>query len=102
MKLVLQIYKTNFLCTISNNIEVYEDPVPRTKKIHDCAVKFEAGEEKRIVQEILYCLRQMWVFCKLYSRVENQLATLQPHNASQKIFSDTLKINLLFYDYTTT
>ena len=37
------------LCTISNNIEVYDDPVPRTKEITHHAVKFEAGEENRIV-----------------------------------------------------
>ena len=37
--------KTNFLCTISYNIEVYEEPVLRTKKIPHSAAKFEAGEE---------------------------------------------------------
>ena len=30
---------TNF-CIISNNIEVYEEPVPLTKKIPHCAVEF--------------------------------------------------------------
>ena len=37
------------LYTISNNIEVFEKPVPRTKEIPHRAVKFEAGEENRIV-----------------------------------------------------
>ena len=32
----------------SNNIEVYEKPVPRTKKIPQCAVKLVAAEEKII------------------------------------------------------
>ena len=32
------------LVSISNNIEVCEEPVPRTKKIPNHAVKFEAGE----------------------------------------------------------
>ena len=41
------------LCTISNNIEVYEEPVPWTNKIPHCAVEFEAGEENRIVHESL-------------------------------------------------
>ena len=36
------------LYTISNNIEVYEDQVWRTKKIPHCAVKFESGKENRI------------------------------------------------------
>ena len=36
------------------DIEVYEEPVPRTMKIPNCAVKFEAGEEKRIVYENFY------------------------------------------------
>ena len=42
------------LRTISNKIEVYEEPVPRTKKISHCAVKVEAGEENRILNECLY------------------------------------------------
>ena len=29
---------------ILNNIQVYEEPVKRTKKIPQCAVKFEAGK----------------------------------------------------------
>ena len=41
------------LCTISNNIEVYEEPEPRTNKIPHCAVKFEAGEENIIEYESL-------------------------------------------------
>ena len=40
------------LYTISNNIEVYEEPVPRTKKIHYCAVKFETDEEERPVTNV--------------------------------------------------
>ena len=39
--------------TISNNIEVYEAPVPLTKKLSHCAVKFKAGEENRILHESL-------------------------------------------------
>ena len=35
----------NILCKISNNIEVYGKPVPRTKKIPYCVIKFEASEE---------------------------------------------------------
>ena len=38
---------------ISNNIKVYDEPVPRTKKIPHRAVKFEAGEENGIVYERL-------------------------------------------------
>ena len=52
-------YQYKLLCTISNNIEVNEDTVPRTKKIPYCAVKFEASEEKRIVHESLYCCTQV-------------------------------------------
>ena len=37
------------LYTILNNIEVYEEPVPRTKKIPYYVVEFKAGEENRIV-----------------------------------------------------
>ena len=40
---------TNLLCTISNNIQVYENPVPRTKKIPHCVVKLEAGGEQNCV-----------------------------------------------------
>ena len=39
-------------CTISNNIEVYEEPVPRIKKIPHRdrdPVKFEVSEKDRIV-----------------------------------------------------
>ena len=43
-----------FLYTILNNIKVYEEPVPRTKNIPHREVKFEAGEENRIVYESLY------------------------------------------------
>ena len=39
-----------------DNIDVYEDPEPRTRKFTHCAVKFEAGEENRIVIESLYCV----------------------------------------------
>ena len=42
-------YKLSY--TILNNIKVYEEPVPRTKKIAHHAVKFEAGGENRIVYE---------------------------------------------------
>ena len=48
-------YQYNFLYTISNNIELYEEPVPRTKKIPHRAFTFEASEENRIVYESLYC-----------------------------------------------
>ena len=37
------------LYAISNNIEVCEESVPRTKKITHYIVKFEADEENRIV-----------------------------------------------------
>ena len=40
--------------TISNNIEVYKEQVLRTKKIPYRAVKFEAGEENRIIHESLH------------------------------------------------
>ena len=43
-----------FLCTILNNIDVYEESVPRTKKIPHCAVKFEAVKENGTVYESLY------------------------------------------------
>ena len=38
-----------------NDIEAYEESVPWTKKIPLRAVKFEAGEENRIVYESLFC-----------------------------------------------
>ena len=41
------------LYTISKNIEVYEESVPRTKKIIQRGVNFKAGEENRIVYESL-------------------------------------------------
>ena len=41
-------HQSKLVYTITNNIEVFEEPVPRTKKITHCAVKFEAGEEKII------------------------------------------------------
>ena len=41
------------LYTISNNIEVYGESVPRTKKLPHCAVKFKVGEENRIENESL-------------------------------------------------
>ena len=34
------------------NIEVYDGSVPRKKKIHQFVVKFEAGEENRIVRNV--------------------------------------------------
>ena len=40
------------LYTISNNIEVYSEPVPWTKIISHRAVKFQAGEENRIVTKV--------------------------------------------------
>ena len=46
-------YKLSY--TVSNNIVVYEEPVSRAKKMPQCAVKFEAGEENRIVYESLFC-----------------------------------------------
>ena len=44
------------LYTISNNIEVYEEQVLRTKKIPRYAVKFESGKENRIDAKFLYCV----------------------------------------------
>ena len=44
----------SLLHTISNNAEVYEEPVTRTKKPSHDVIKFEAGEENRIVYENLY------------------------------------------------
>ena len=41
------------LYIIWNNFEVYEEPVPRTKKIPHYAVEFETGEENRIEHESL-------------------------------------------------
>ena len=48
-------FQYKLLYTILNNIEVCEEPVLRKKKIFQCAVKFEAGEENRIVYESLFC-----------------------------------------------
>ena len=42
------------LYTISNNIEVFEEPVPWTNETSDRAVKFEVDEEIRIVYKRLY------------------------------------------------
>ena len=50
-------YQYNFSNIISNNIEVYEEPGPQTKKINYREVKFEAHEENRICYESLYWLR---------------------------------------------
>ena len=44
---LIEQYRNSY--TISNNIEVYEEQVSRTKKICQCAVKFEAGKENRIM-----------------------------------------------------
>ena len=41
------------LYTISNNIEVYEEPVPRPKKIIHYIVKFGADKKNGIVYESL-------------------------------------------------
>ena len=54
----LKIYHYKVLYTISNNFGVYEEPVPRAKKIPHIAVKFEASEENRIISESLY--RYFW------------------------------------------
>ena len=35
----------------SNSVEVYEEPMPKIKKIPNHAVKFEAGEENRIIKQ---------------------------------------------------
>ena len=35
-----------FLYIIDSNIKVSEKPVPKTKKISHCAVKFEVGESR--------------------------------------------------------
>ena len=43
------------LHTISNNIEVHGEPVPRIKKITHRTVKFVAGVENRILYESLKC-----------------------------------------------
>ena len=48
-------FQYKLLYTISNNIEVYEEPVSRTKKIPHRAVEFMAGEENRTVYDSLYC-----------------------------------------------
>ena len=40
--------------SLSNNIEVYKEPVPPTKEIPHHAIKFGTGEENRIVHESLY------------------------------------------------
>ena len=45
--------------TISNNIEVYKEQVLRTKKIPYRAVKFEAGEENRIIHESLHWMKTL-------------------------------------------
>ena len=50
-----EIVHYKLLYTISNNIEVYEEPVPRTKNIPHRAVKFKASEDNRIAYESLYC-----------------------------------------------
>ena len=34
--------------TILDNIEIYEKPVPRTKKVPHCAAKLEASDDKSI------------------------------------------------------
>ena len=44
----------NFVAA-GNNTEVYEEPVPRTKEISHCAVKFEADQGNRIVYDSLNC-----------------------------------------------
>ena len=44
----LLFYQYKLSNIISNNIEVYEEPGPRTNKISHREVKFEAGEENRI------------------------------------------------------
>ena len=52
-------HQYKFLGIISNNIEVYEEPVPRTKKIPHRAIKFKAGEENRnCIRKVCneYCL----------------------------------------------
>ena len=49
------------LFTISNNVEIYEEPVPRrTKKFHHCAITFGAGEENTIGEESLFCKRRKY------------------------------------------
>ena len=43
---------------ILNNIQVYEEPVKRTKKIPQCAVKFEAGKDtKKIYMKVCTVLK---------------------------------------------
>ena len=46
-------FQYKLLCTTSSNIEVYEEPMPRTKKVPHCLVEFEAGEENRIVRKFV-------------------------------------------------
>ena len=53
MEIDLDLQQYRNLYTISNNIEAYEGPVSRTKKIPHCAVKFETGKENRIDTEFL-------------------------------------------------
>ena len=50
---------------ISNNVKVYQEPVQRTKKIPHCAVKFEAGEENRIVYERISLIQHFK--CKFFN-----------------------------------
>ena len=57
LKVETSILSIQSLCVISNNIEVYKDPVPRAKKIPYGADKLEAREENRIVYESLYWLK---------------------------------------------
>ena len=43
-----------YIIYIFNNIEVYEEPMSLTKKIHYCTIIIETGEENRI-SESVYC-----------------------------------------------
>ena len=47
------IIQCRILYRILNNIDVYEEPILRTKKVQYYAVEFEASEENRIVHESL-------------------------------------------------
>ena len=69
------------LFSISNNIGVYEEPVLQIKKIPHHAVKFETGEEKRIVYESLY-----WNFKQICGQKWPNLTELKLNIEMSEIF----------------
>ena len=60
------------LYTISNKIDVYEEPVPRKKEILHYAAKFKASEEDKIEYEI--CTDFCFCMCTLLNIVVQQIA----------------------------